>query len=640
MKLEFLIILCMLEKIKSNEQSNFLIDYFVFKNVPYVVGFSCYNIEEKLTLSKRFNRLGIRTSFHYLDSGSQMFYLINSKYWKIGVFIDISCIGGNKLHSFLSKVAAWQLYGEMHSWLIFTDRDLSKAIAQLDESGFGMSTDLVVAVPILGGYELFDVYNPWKEGDAKINITRLGSWIQSTNLNITLNQSKFRRRCNLHRITMKSSFFGSKYRPKNMSLEEYLQDYSTLSKDGLSKFGYIMLKHLSEMYNFTFRFGEVETWLPGDSIGPLSRALLDNEIQITGSPVVITHERLRLTKFVYPAWPFRTCFIFRNPQAKDIKIGEVLHPFADESWYATLIALMTIFIILAVSLKQESYVISANILSNAFLITVGCMCQQSTHYNLNRISTRIVFIHLMIFSILTYTYYSASIVSTRLNEPILKINDSLNELGKLELKMASEPMIYFNFIFNRVTAWDKKVFVEDKWMKIPEPEQFMYPEKAMTLVRKGGFAYHTHPDVSYPIIDKTFTFREICELMEVHPVAPAYSTLSVNYNSTFVELTKIGLSRMTEVGIRSRQVERWTSKKPICRQDVINVSSTDIYEFAPHLILLVIGMIMAATIFVCEFVFDNYWNYQDRCENKYCGSSKSNISTTHSLLLMLCNTNK
>lgn len=159
---------------------------------------------------------------------------------------------------------------------------------------------------------------------------------------------------------------------------------------------------------------------------------------------------------------------------------------------------------------------------------------------MDQLSTRIIFLHLMIFSLLTYNYYSASIVSVRLNEPIFKINDSLNELAKIRLKLASEPMIYFNFIMQRIPAWEIEIFYKTRWLTIPEDDRFMYPEKAIQMVQQGGFAYHTHPDVGYPIIDRTFSFREICELMEVHVQHPIFATIAVTYNSSFVEMTKIG----------------------------------------------------------------------------------------------------
>lgn len=53
-----------------------------------------------------------------------------------------------------------------------------------------------------------------------------------------------------------------------------------------------------------------------------------------------------------------------------------------------------------------------------------------------------------------YNYYSASVVSARLDEPIYKINDSLVEMAKMGMGMASERMVYLEFFFkvNKIQA--------------------------------------------------------------------------------------------------------------------------------------------------------------------------------------------
>ena len=68
----------------------------------------------------------------------------------------------------------------------------------------------------------------------------------------------------------------------------------------------------------------------------------------------------------------------------------------------------------------------------------------------------------------------------------------------------------------------------------------MLPEKAAYLIRAGGFAYHTHPDVIYPLINRLFDNYEVCELMEVHLAHPTFSTFAVNTNSSLAEILKIG----------------------------------------------------------------------------------------------------
>lgn len=68
----------------------------------------------------------------------------------------------------------------------------------------------------------------------------------------------------------------------------------------------------------------------------------------------------------------------------------------------------------------------------------------------------------------------------------------------------------------------------------------MLPEVGINLVRKGGFAYHTHPHIGYPLIEKMFDNREICEMMEVHVATPTLTFMGVRYNSSIVEITRIG----------------------------------------------------------------------------------------------------
>lgn len=178
---------------------------------------------------------------------------------------------------------------------------------------------------------------------------------------------------------------------------------------------------------------------------------------------------------------------------------------------------------------------------------------------MDRLSTRAAFFSIMASGLLIYSYYSASIVSTRLNDQIFKINDSLVELGKLNLQMSSEKLQYFEillkvsiffqsnesiisliiFIFQS-PEYETKKFYAEWWSKIPANNYFVDPEVAIKLVQQGGYAYHTHPDVGYPIISRYFSNQEVCELTEVHLARPTFNGFAVKHNSTFVEMFRIG----------------------------------------------------------------------------------------------------
>lgn len=63
-----------------------------------------------------------------------------------------------------------------------------------------------------------------------------------------------------------------------------------------------------------------------------------------------------------------------------------------------------------------------------------------------QLSTRLAFLWVMISSLLIFNYYGAAVVSVRLNEPIIKINDSLIELSKLDLKYSSQWLAFFELM--------------------------------------------------------------------------------------------------------------------------------------------------------------------------------------------------
>lgn len=60
-------------------------------------------------------------------------------------------------------------------------------------------------------------------------------------------------------------------------------------------------------------------------------------------------------------------------------------------------------------------------------------------------------IQVTVYGLLVYNYYSAAIVSARLNEPLEKMNDSLVSLAHSKMKMAAAQNLFFDFLL-RVKA--------------------------------------------------------------------------------------------------------------------------------------------------------------------------------------------
>lgn len=77
----------------------------------------------------------------------------------------------------------------------------------------GVDTDFVVAIPVTKfsrkTYDLFDVYNPDKVMGGKLNVSFLGTWSDTTRLDLRLTQDKIYRRANLNQMNFVASYLVS-----------------------------------------------------------------------------------------------------------------------------------------------------------------------------------------------------------------------------------------------------------------------------------------------------------------------------------------------------------------------------------------------------------------------------------------------
>ncbi|KAJ8664942.1 hypothetical protein QAD02_006604 [Eretmocerus hayati] len=386
-----------------------------------------------------------------------------------------------------------------------------------------------------------------------------------------------------------------------MSYKDYMLDHSTAPRDGLAKFGFAILSHLSQLLNFTLEITISSLWKEGDKVGPIVQGIFKNESDLMGSTAIMNINRSNMVKFLHQAWPIRSCFFLRSPQKSTIKINEVLGPFETSVWYSNLIIFFVSVWVVAYVLRYESRDNRVIRYSNSFLITIGAICQQGSNERIHLVSSRTAFISIVIYSFLIYNFYSATIVSTRLNESIFKINDSLTAMARTNFKYASHWMPYFEFY---IKAPDPEImaFNDRIWSHIPRSQRFIEPSDGLRLVQEGGFAYHMHPYDGYPFIARNFGNREICELTEVHLRRKVRTAFGINRNISFGEILKIGLLKISEVGLQDREISRWYSRRPECFKSTLSATALDMYEFAPQLFLLFLGMALASAVFVIEIM--------------------------------------
>ncbi|XP_023245947.1 uncharacterized protein LOC106637821 [Copidosoma floridanum] len=466
-----------------------------------------------------------------------------------------------------------KLFNELYYWLVLGS-NLNESLSLINDESFGLSTDFVIAIFEEDKFLLYNTYNPSKSKGGLLITSHLGVWNKSNDLNnVEINKVE---RWNLQGIRLKIGVFTAN-KPVEMSIKEYLHDYNFRQFDRITRLGYIMWKHLSEMFNFTLDFFESSTWNKSDINGPVIKALLKGDIDASGTANTIKYEQIGILKNMF----YFSEYVVRSMGISLLSINALafLLLFSSDDFY-------------------ETYLRSV-------IIHIGAFCQQSTEFSSDSLSGRIAILHILISNLLLYNYYLASAVSNRLSEPIVPINDSLYELGKKDFQYASESIIGFDHYIKSDDSEIKSFYI-NHWSKIPESQKFVPPENGMNLVSEGGFAYHTLPEVGYPYVERYFDYRKICELQEVNLVKPTQLSIFVHMDSTFFEMLKNGFARLTEVGVRDRLLQQWSTTKPSCRSDILTSDSVKIKEVIPAIVFLLFSMLISLALLTLELMVALY----------------------------------
>ncbi|XP_011328980.1 ionotropic receptor 75a [Ooceraea biroi] len=577
------------------DDSEFIREYFLHKAVRNVVGFSCGDVTQDFHFIKLLSKVGIFTIIKEYDGRINMRRFLNTETWTLGVIVDLRCHNESAVAIF-AETSRYRMYDYSYRWLVLGSK-LNSSTTLLNDSAYSMTTDLTLAITNGSGYDLYDVYNHCKYRGGTLNVTRLGSWRRETGLVITLTQPLVQRRANMHGITLKISGV-IQYRPKNMRLEDYMHDINTRSLDSMHKFVYAMVSHTSDLFNFSVHASEIVYWDRHSVHGLIFEILQSNYIDFASNPRIMVSERLEYANLIGAAWPIRPCFMLLSTTSTKIKFAIFLKPFAFSTWYLGAVFMVLFMFVMRIIMKREE-ASKQEEYSSAMVLTIGIIAQQGATFFPNHIPGRIALLQILVFTWLMFNYYSGSIVSARLSEPLDKMEDDVTTLADSKIKIAAEAVPYLNYFLYKLNS-ESNYFRKKRWDSLPESKRYMPIEEGMKEVSEGTLAYHTDPNTAYPYVERMFDPNKICELTEIHLFKQSVMGMYASRNGQFTELAKIGLSKMFNTGLRDRQIKYWSSRKPQCQLDTLSTRSISVYETAPALILLAFGILVGCGICVVE----------------------------------------
>ncbi|XP_043262966.1 ionotropic receptor 75a-like [Colletes gigas] len=598
----------------SSAQDNvFIRDYFVHKRVRNVVGFSCGDTIGDFNLMKTLSTTGIFTIIREPTVKIDFRRFLRSETCTLGVIVDLRCLNETAVRIF-GESSKYRMYDYSYSWLVLGS-NYDYTIPMLNDTAYNMVTDLVVAISNKTDYVLYDVFNHCKYRGGALNVTKLGTWRHDSGLNITLTQPLINRRANMHGMRLKISGV-IQYRPKDMRLEDYMQDINTRSLDSMHKFVHAMILHTGDLFNFSVHASEIIYWDRHSVHGLIFEFLQSNYIDFASNPRIMVSERLDYASLIGAAWPIRPCFMLLSTSTNKIKLEIFLKPFTRQTWYTFAgFGICAIFVMKIVMNregigKKERY-------SGAVVLSIGILSQQGANITPRRIASRIALFQLSIHCWIMYNYYSASIVSARLSEPLDMMEDSVTVLADSNLRIAVEAVPYLNYFLYKLN-WESDYFRKKRWDPLPESKRYLPIEEGIRQVSQGILAYHTDPNTAYPYVERMFDSNKICELTEIHLFKQSVMGMYASHNGQFIEMAKIGLTKMFNTGLRDRQIKHWSSRKPQCQPDTLSTRSITIYETAPALILLTFGMLVAGGICIAENII-----YRRSMKNKVVNRKKT-----------------
>ncbi|KAK5649059.1 hypothetical protein RI129_003951 [Pyrocoelia pectoralis] len=324
-----------------------------------------------------------------------------------------------------------------------------------------------------------------------------------------------------------------------------------------------MIKSTSNSWGYIQEDGELDG---------LSRALQYDELDFGLAALLYREFRLKVLDFGYGNWVMRSTFIFRHPKSTSSSYELYLRPLEGSVWIATFIAIGLMIIVLKFIVAHEIQLLeryheesSVGESNWSFLIiyNIGELCQQGFSYIPVLASGRIVILAILIFFFLIYQFYSASIVSFLLLPPTRTIT-SVMDLVKSSLDVGMENVLY-DVDYMKTTTDPVAIALYNKKMKQPNNQlNFLKAREGIEKVKGGGYAFHTQTSTCYPIVERTFQERAICELAEVQLYKPVYANMALSKKSPLREMFLYCNVYQMEVGILHRLRVHWDARKPQC----------------------------------------------------------------------------
>lgn len=325
--------------------------------------------------------------------------------------------------------------------------------------------------------------------------------------------------------------------------------------------------------------------------------LITEKVEIDGTGMYITKERLAVVDCLSFANPAKVKFVLRKPPFSYIT-NIVIVAFKRTVWFSMMVISVFFAIALYLILNWETKRRKINFqgaynASDVTLIVFEAICQQGSFTEPRSLSGRAIMFFLFLAFMFLFVSYSANVVVLlQSTGNIPDLNALLNSRMTAGALNVTYMIWYLDNLKNPLhkELFDKKITTKG----------FYSPEQGLENVRKGFFAFHTLLAPAYDFINAKFTDYEICSLQELDGfVGDGFAYFFLKKRSHYKEIFKAGMLKISEYGLQKHSYKRY-GEKPKCYSNSASFGSVGILEVYQAMLILLYGILASLLILIVE----------------------------------------
>ncbi|XP_066253411.1 ionotropic receptor 75a-like [Euwallacea similis] len=438
-------------------------------------------------------------------------------------------------------------------------------------------------------------------------------------------------------IKNRTNFFGMPLRVSYVITDNRSLQHDTLINnrhkhiDKPSKINYHMYDHLVDIWNMTHQIVIRKEW--GMEFDPtklyykgMLGDLCHDRADAAGTIQFTPKERFKYFKFlVSTAWQMAVFFMFKAPPLP-YSSNLFAMPFDIKAWIGCGVVLFSCCFVIWVIIKwengnpdfirdrEENEENSTSFL-DVLIGHIAAVAQMSCSFQIRSSSAKIATFSLLLGFCYIYNAFCARIVlllqSTATN---LQNYKALYE-AKMDMGVERTPynIYYFSNPNSRTNEKWRKLIYDHKIAPNGRQEKFYAASEGVKLIQHSFFAFHVEYTTASDLILSSFTSEEVCSIRQVESIYKGdIPYLSCPVNSTFAEYLLIGLERILETGLHSRQARRTFSKLPKCTGKSKIFVSVGLVECYFAFEVFLIGVLLSLIIISFELMINFYLKRQKR----------------------------